>query len=338
MSYLKAGRPLALFAFAVCLSGPVAAAPGEGALALTLRQEVQLAGARILLGDVVTPAPGSTEAIAPELAGLDLGAAPRVNAVERLTRAQIGLLIRRRLQQGANPAPSAPAAPAALAWDGAESVSVQRLSQPVSGAVLAEAAVGALLAAYGPRFPGLQASAQALPADVEIAVGTYTIQARALDAARLPARAAVWLDLLIAGQVQRSVVVPVMVVWQRPAYVARRALPAGQLVQPDDFEVRAQDVAGMNAQPVSGAPSATWRLRRAMQAGQVLARELLPASGAVFPGDAIRVQTRSGAIGIEIAGVVQAEAVPGQLVVVRAPHSSDTLTGRLTAAGTVVIE
>jgi flagella basal body P-ring formation protein FlgA len=36
--------------------------------------------------------------------------------------------------------------------------------------------------------------------------------------------------------------------------------------------------------------------------------------------------------------VAQAEAAPGQLVAVRAQHSSDTLTGRLTAAGTVLIE
>jgi flagella basal body P-ring formation protein FlgA len=308
---------------ALAASGGVHAAPAP-TLALKLRHDVQLDHARILLGDVAALPAGA----APEVAGLDLGAAPRVNAIERLTRAQIALLIRRRL----------PAPPAALAWSGADSVSVQRRSQQVAGAVLGEAAVGAVLAAWGPQFAGLQASVEAPPADVEIILGTYTITARALDAARLPARAAVWLDLLVDGQVQRSVVVPVSFTWQRPAYLARRPLAAGSTVQAEDFEVREQNVAGLDAQPASGVPASGWRLRRAMQPGQLLARALLPAAGTVFPGDTVLVQERSGAIGIDIPAVVQAEAAPGQMVAVRTQHSSETLTGRLTAAGTVLIE
>jgi flagella basal body P-ring formation protein FlgA len=309
---------------ALAAGGAQAAPASAPVLALTLRHDVQLDHARILLGDVAALPAGT----APDVAGLDLGAAPRVNAVERLTRAQIALLIRRRLQWPA----------AALAWSGADSVSVQRHSQPVAGAVLGEAAVDAVLAAWSPRFPGLQASVEAPPADVEIVRGAYTITARALDATRLPARAAVWLDLLVDGQVQRSVVVPVSFTWQRPAYVARRALAAGSTVQAEDFDVREQNVAGLDAQPVGGTPAPGWRLRRAMQPGQVLARGLLPASGTVFPGDTVLVQVHSGAIGIDMPAVVQTEAAQGQQVVVRTQHSSETLTGRLTAAGTVLIE
>ena len=329
-SFLKASRPLFLLACAMAFAPayvagaavPDAAAASTPALALTLREHVQLDHARIVLGDVATLADGASA----ELASLDLGPAPRVNAIERISRAQIALLVRRRLQQPV------------LAWSGADSVSVQRLSQPVPGSVLGDAAVAALLDAYGARFPGLQASAPALPADVDIIFGGYTVKARALDASRLPARAAVWLDLMVAGQVQRSVVVPVTLAWQRPVYVARRALPAGSMVQSGDFEVREQNVAGLDAQPVAGTGTPGWRLRRAMVSGQVLARGLLPASGTVFPGDTVRLQARSGAIGIDVAAVVQAEAAPGQLVAVRALHSSDTLTGRLSAAGTVLIE
>jgi flagella basal body P-ring formation protein FlgA len=97
-------------------------------------------------------------------------------------------------------------------------------------------------------------------------------------------------------------------------------------------------VAGLDAQPAVEIPAAGWRLRRAMQPGQLLARALLPASGTVFPGDTVVVQAHSGAIGIDMPAVVQAEAMPGELVVVRTRHSSETLTGRLTAAGTVLIE
>jgi flagella basal body P-ring formation protein FlgA len=328
MSFPLARRAWRLLACALALAPACSAAgslpPAAPALALTLLQEVQLDHARILLGDVAALPAGA----APELARLDLGAAPRVNAIGRLSRAQIALLIRRRLPQP----------PAALAWSGADSVSVQRRSQALAGAVLGQAAVDAVLAAYGPRFAGLQAAVESLPADVEIIPGPYAIRARALDAARLPARASVWLDLLVEGQVQRSVVVAVGFTLQRPAYLARRALSAGSMAAARDFEVREINVAGLDAQPVSAAGQPGWRVRGALQAGQVLTRAQVPASGTVFPGDTVLLQARSGAIGIDVAAVVQAEAVPGQRVSVRASHSSDVLTGRLTAAGTVVIE
>lgn len=323
-------RPLALLALGLALSAPGAAGepavePPAASLPLTLHTQVQLEQARIVLGDVAILPAGA----APELARLDLGAAPRVNAVERLTREQISMMIARRSHQ---PLP-------ALAWQGADSVSVQRRSQPVAGASLGAAAVHAVLAAYGARYPGVEAVVATQPADVDVVTGAYTMQARALDAGQLPARVAVWLDLVADGQVLRSVVVPVTLTWRRPVYQARRLLAGGAMVGANDFEVHETNVAGVDAQPVTEAGGAiTWRLRRTLQAGQILTRQLLPAAGTVFPGDRIRVQTRSGAIGIDIDAVVQAEAAPGQLVAVRAQYSSDTLTGRLTAAGTVVME
>ena len=77
--------------------------------------------------------------------------------------------------------------------------------------------------------------------------------------------------------------------------------------------------------------------RRAIDA-TARSRAQVPPRGTVFPGDTVLLQARSGSIGIDVEAVVQAEAAPGQQVAVRTRHSSDTLTGRLTAAGTVVIE
>lgn len=317
-------KPLWLLGLALALSGP-AAADAPAPLVLALRAQVQLDHARIVLGDVAElPADA-----APGLAQLELGPAPRIEAFERFTREQLALLIRRRFHQ----------ALPALAWSGADSVTVHSMTQPVSGTVLGQAAVDAVVAAFAARHPGMTAAPQAMPPDVEIALGDYTIQARPLEAPRLPARVAVWLDLVAGGQVARSVVVPVSITLRRDAYVARRRLAAGSVVQPDDFEVREENVAGLHARPVAASDrDARWRLRRAVQAGQVLAQDVLPAPGTVFPGDRIRLLTRSGAIGIEVDAVVQAEATPGQLVAVRAGNSSDTVAGRLTAAGTVVIE
>lgn len=325
-----AARPLAPLALALLcaihLATPLAAA-APPPLELSLRAHVQLPGARILLGDVADLPAGA----APGLALLDLGPAPRVHAIERLNRGQIALLVRRRFGQPLG----------ALAWSGADSVTVQRQSQAVAGAALANYAAQAVLASFGARHPGMEASVPTPPADVDIAPGEYRISARALQAPQLPARVAVWLDLVAGGQVLRSVVVPVAVTWRQPAYLARRRLAAGSVVGPADFEVREENVAGQDARPVAAdaAQSAPgWRLRHAMQPGQLLTRALLPAAGTVFPGDRVRVRASSGGVGIESDAVVQAEAGPGQMVAVRGQHSSDTVTGRLTDAGIVVID
>lgn len=311
---------LMLLALAPAASALAAPAP----LTLALRAQVELDHARIVLGDVVELGADA----APGLAQLDLGPAPRINAVERFTRAQLALLIRRRFQ------PPLPA----LAWSGADSVTLQSKTQAVAGAALGEAAQDAVRAAFAARHPGLETALPTAPSDVDIVLGAYTIRARAIDAPRLPARVAVWLDLIAGSRVLRSVVVPVNITQRRSAYVARRRLAAGSLVRPDDFEVRDENVAGLQAQPVSASDQQGWRLRRALQAGQILLQDMLPAPGTVFPGDRVRLHTRSGAIGIEVEAVVQVEATPGQLVAVRANNGSDTVAGRLTAAGTVVIE
>jgi len=65
---------------------------------------------------------------------------------------------------------------------------------------------------------------------------------------------------------------------------------------------------------------------------------MLPVHGAVFAGDHVRLQMRQGGIGLEADAVAQADAAPGQMVAVRSSFSSDTVAGRLTADGTVIIE
>lgn len=300
----------------------VLATPCAAALTLTLRSEVQLGHARILLADVAELPAGT----APALAALDLGPAPRLQQQTRINRGQIAQLMQRRLQENL---PS-------ITWQGADSVQIQTAAQTVSGEALGAAALAAVQTAFGTRYPGLEALLAAPQAGLDIPLGAYQLRARAPEAALLPARVALWLDVVAQGQVLRSVVVPVTLSLRRPAYVARRALAAGSQAQAADFEVRESDVAGLDALPVGA--DGSWRLKRPVQAGQVLVQAMLPVRGAVFAGDHVRLQMRQGGIDLEADAVAQADAAPGQMVAVRSSFSSDTVAGRLTAAGTVIIE
>jgi flagella basal body P-ring formation protein FlgA len=308
---------------AILLLAGSSAASAASQLALELRGAVLLEHPRLTLGEVVLLPAGADAA----LAGLELGAAPRVGYVERLSREQIALLLARR----------AGIEPASIDWSGAASVALRTRSQAVAPEELAAAATQAVRAAFGGRFPDLAPTPAAAPATLELPLGEYRIMPRAPDSSRLAERIPVWLDVWIGGAVYRSVVVPVALRVPRQVYVARRDMAAGALAGPEDFEAREQNLAALAAMPAP-APGAPWRLRQRMRAGQVLDERQLARPGLVFRGDAVRVVVRAGAIAIEAQAVALADAAPGERLAVRAAASREAITGRVDPSGVIVMD
>lgn len=289
-----------------------------------LKRAVQLDHARITLADVATLVP-----VAPALAELELGQAPRVGYTARFSREQIAALIARRIG----------ASEQAIAWSGAPSVAVTVQSQEIDSNTLSQAALQAVRAAYASRFPAMSAQAAVPPAAVELPLGEVQIRARALAGLKPAQRMPVWLDLWVGGALYRSVVVPVELKAPQQVYVAVRDVDAGSQVSSADFAVREENVAALSNAPVLvQAGQTAWRLRQPVRAGQVLMQAMLPAQGMVMRGDAVRVIVRSGGIGIEAAGQALADAAPGQRLAVRTGGAGETITGRVSDAGTVVIE
>lgn len=289
-------------------------------LRLELRSSVLLDHARVTLGDVALLPEGDP------LATLELGAAPRVAYVERLSREQIGLAIRRRAGVARE-----------IAWSGAASVALQSQSQTVAAATLAQAAVDGVLAAWQGSLPGMTVDVAAAPAALEVPLGAIDIRMRALSEPRLAARMPVWLDIRVDGALYRSLVVPLLVAARQPVYVARHALAAGAQAVGDDFERRDGNVVGLEALPA--APQAQgWRLRHALAQGQVLTQAAMPQAGMVFRGDAVRLLIRHGAVEIEARGVALADAAPGQALAVRLPAAAEAVNARVGPTGAVVIE
>jgi flagella basal body P-ring formation protein FlgA len=284
-----------------------------------LRADVAIAHARVTLADVVAP-----DAALDEFGAIDLGPAPRVGYVERYSRAQLEHALR---QHGAT----------GVAWQGASAVTLHTNSQSVPALRLRDAALRAAHLAFDTRYPSVDVAAVGVVADVQCPVGPLEIRVRPLTATTLAARVPVWIDLLVDGQIYRSVVVPLAFAWSRPVYLARRAMAAGERADLGDFELANADIAGKQALAVGSTPT-SFRLRQSMKAGQLLAAAAVAADGAVQRGDHLRLRVRSGQIGIETDAVALADALPGQLLAVRPARGSDSVTGRLGAAGTVNIE
>ncbi|KQQ96179.1 flagellar basal body P-ring formation chaperone FlgA [Massilia sp. Leaf139] len=315
-----------LFAIGACALLPAAACAADQAprtMALELRAEAQVAGVGIALGNVAildTGHPGAAR-----LAALHLGKTPRVGYVERFTRAQIAQAVRRQSDVEA------------IAWTGADSVAVRAQSHAVGTDALAAAAIDAVRAEYGAAHPGLEVRLAGQLAPLEVPDGRLELRARRVSGTVLNKRMTQWLDVLVDGAVYRSAVVPLAVSQQRQVYMARRALEQGAWVGPADFTVSDANVAGLAAAAVDPALQ-PFRLRTPLKEGQVLAAGAMLNEGKILRGDSVRIIVRNGQIGIEAGAVALAEAGPGQQLAVRPNGASETLTGRVGQAGTVIIE
>lgn len=307
-------------AAACLLLGAFACQAAAGGVTLQLREKVVVSHPVIVLGDLVAPAalPSS------ELAALELAHAPRIGYALRFTKEELDNQVRRHF----------PAA--AIDWDGAAVVVVRTEAQAVDNGGLREAALAQVRAAYAEA--GTVVEIETPTAALDIPAGAYALRPRALPAGAPAARLPVWVDVLVDGSVYRSVVLIAAVSREGEALVARRPLAAGSRIDPDDFTVSRVNVAGLHPLAVADAGRTGARLRTALRPGQVLNSDAMAPAGAIFHGDQVRVSVQGGAVGVEALAVAQGSALPGQMVSLRASSSGETLRGRVTRAGNVVIE
>ena len=295
---------------------------------LELRDQVWLDHASIRLADLakVNVEGDAAHAVNQVLQQIELGQAPRIAYVDTVTRAQIEALLRRRSGNLAYQ----------LQWRGAASVAVRSQAQTLDNAKLEQVARLALSQQIGSGFEQVEIVLASPLQQVEVPLGEVQIRARALTTPVLQARMPVWLDVLVAGAVYRSVVVPFNVQVQQKVFVAKHAISAGSVVGRDDVELKLESVLGLSAPALRELP-ANWRTAQSIRAGQVLSEAMMSKEGMVLRGDKVRVQLRVGMVQIETEGVAMSSARPGQMLEVRREKNHDVVVGRVSADGSVVI-
>jgi flagella basal body P-ring formation protein FlgA len=299
--------------------------PAEAGATLELRQEALISHQRVTLSDVAVLHTRGAQSQA--MGSIPLGRAPRIGQVERLSRAQIEQAIRRH--HGVPVTPS---------WTGAASVALRTQAQMVSGQDIRQTALDAVRAQY--RAEGTALAVElALPlSDYEVPIGVITIKVRPLPpAGERGGRMAVWVDLYVQGEMYRSVVVQLAVSLRRQAYVALHSIAPGATATAQDFVLRDADVDTSPGVAVNE-PLLPFRAARVIRAGEPLTAAAMLSSGSFMRGDRVKLQVRSGLIGIEMAGVAMDDGQPGQLLRVRPTNGRDIVTGRVSQSGAVILD
>lgn len=207
-------------------------------------------------------------------------------------------------------------------WAGAETASVQMRSLRLEPDVLYAKAAEALQAALAPHYASVSLRPVSRIDVLRLPMGEVTLVARLPreegGAPRASRRMRVEVDVLQQRELLRTVALGFEVHALAPAWTARSELSAGRAVTQDDLERRDVDVTGLAGAPMADpAQLAGSRLRRPLHAGDPLSLSLLEPVPAVSRGDAVTLQTKSGAVTIESHGVAMADGVAGRDVPVK---------------------
>ena len=271
---------------------------------------VSVAGERITLADLVPDAPVAWKQVA-------LGRSPRPGG--ELVLAREWVLQRARQVDAAGD----------LDMDG--DVTVTRPGQVVDRAAVIEAVERALL----PRLhPGENLSIDAVGLPNAVAAEGIELVARLPDG-ELPSPATVWVDVEAGGERLGRAWVRLEIARGRPVLVLTRTLRRGDVVAPEDLEVRS----GQGAAKGHTDPSQVVgkQLARTLRAGSTLSPRDLESVPLVERGDLVRIVARVGGVVASTMGKSLETGGVGDLVRVENLQSGRLLTGTLQEGGVVEI-
>jgi flagella basal body P-ring formation protein FlgA len=310
-----------VLAGALFLAGPVpgAAAPPEGRVVVSPTATVD--GEAIRLGDIA-----SLAGTAAELARLDIQPAPKPGTtlsvsgaaiLERL-RAQVDL---ERVRYVIPPL-----------------VRVRRRAQEVPAAAvraLVEEYVGHQLEALGGR--ALLRIVE-VPGPVRLAPGPYDTRVNAARQGPLTGRTRIAVDFVQNDVVVETVTATAHVEVFEEVYVARRAIPRGTILGPDDLLAERRAAAALPRGAVLRAADAIGMEARApISALTPLRHDQLGAPVLVRRGDIVTLVAESGALRITTKGEVREDAARASQVRVWNLGSRREVIGRVVDGKTVVV-
>jgi flagellar basal body P-ring formation protein FlgA len=295
---------------------------------IELRQQAQIAHSVVTLGDVANITTHSLSSMR-ELMALPLGSAPTADVPVSLERKELERWVAVRLR---------PSATDQIQWSGSDRVELKMILVDLSGDSILKAAREALLSWLKSRAERVEVMEVAQPRSMTLPQGVLTLRVRPLPDTLSPTkRMMVWVDILIDEQFVKSVPVSFQVHAYRAAWVAKKDLSGGSLINSLAVESRDLDVTQIKASEIwnGDLDVASLRLRHFLRAGDPVSQNNVEIVPAVARGERVMLRTHAGIVSLESQAEVLQDGVVGQMVKVKAPSSSGAVLVRVTGVGKV---
>ncbi|HVK94296.1 MAG TPA: hypothetical protein VM571_06180, partial [Noviherbaspirillum sp.] len=200
-------------------TGATAAETPASAVHIALRPEADVNRTHITVGDIATVSADSQE-MRNALLALRVASAPRIGYVDRYSRAEVELVVRRGLASKK----------VKTAWSGARFVKVRSVGRTLEAGAIVDAARAAALKQLGEKFEAVDLQLASPLDDMVLPMGELRFKPRTIDTSHVASRLPVWVDIDVDGVPYRSVVVPFSVNASQLVLVARRDLAQGGAV------------------------------------------------------------------------------------------------------------
>lgn len=286
------------------------ALPATGLAEYLVASRISVDTERVTLADLVPDAPANWQKVA-------LGRSPRPGSERVLDRAWV---LQRARQVGAE---------GELSLEG--DVVVSRPGLQVGRQEVIDAVERALL----PRLhPGEKLRVESVGLPRQVSPGDLKLVARLPDG-EIPSPATIWVDLQDGEVRVGRAWVRLEIFRGRPVLVATRRLRRGDVIGPEDVEVRSgNDLGGAYVEPSQVVGK---QLKRTLRAGAPIAPRDLKSVPVVDRGDMVRVIARVGGVVASTVGKSMETAGVGDLVRVENLQSGRMLTGILQEGGVVEV-
>jgi flagella basal body P-ring formation protein FlgA len=183
--------------------------------------------------------------------------------------------------------------------------------------------------------PASGREALALPA------GAVELKPRACGREAPARRMCVRVDVVQDGVTRKSIPVWFKVEARRKVLVASAPVAAGSVFDPRAFALELRDVAALNGAPLApfaaGGRAGALRVRRPLDAGQVVLASDVGPTPAVARNQEVTIRVQAGAILVETPGVALADGRLGAMVRVRNPRSGEIYDARIVDEGVLAV-
>ncbi len=203
------------------------------------------------------------------------------------------------------------------------------LDEEMLGQMLETYVRGRVDAPVAVELPPLERFARA---DVE----EFDVSVRAPQEAEMQGWVPIELAVSSRGETVESGVVRVRVESQQKVVVARRTLPRGSVLRPDDLKVELRDEKKVPDDALDEVESAIGQaLVRSVGKGRPVTHALVQPPPVVKRGQQVRIELRHGRLRIESLGRAQEDGRAGDWIRVRTTSSKREVSGRVDANGVV---
>lgn len=291
-------------------------------IAVELRPEASISGSVYRVDDIAK-VESDNPSVTGRLGGMEIGMTPRPGRSERITQQQVMRFIEA----------NAPEWRGKLQMSGSRTTIVRATGVMVDKQRLQQLAMEFLRSVMGQGYERIEVKPvgemrdMMLPPDAEF-------RPRALSGP-ISRRTAVWIDIQAAGRPYAAVPVWFSVHAWKPVPIARRELPAGSEVRPEDFALETCDVMQQTA-ILDRLPEGT-RLRMTIARGSPVAASALEPVPVISRNQEVAVRVTAGNIVVETAGVAQADGRIGEMVKIKNTGSSETFLAKVLEPGVVAV-